>query len=157
MSDDSRASPRIYNPPAQPALSSRITKWADSVRRMRGRLHTFTLPDGARPLSGLPTRDSDDPALAVGDAWSMGLDVLSFYQERIANEGYLRAATERRSLEELARGIGYALRPAVSASTYLAFTIEDAVGAPRSVTIPRGTQVQSVPGPGELPQTFETT
>ncbi len=32
-------------------------------------------------------------------------DVLTFYQERIANEGYLRTATERRSILELAREI----------------------------------------------------
>ena len=42
-------------------------------------------------------------------------DVLGFYQERIANEGYLRTATERRSVLELARTIGYELKPGVAA------------------------------------------
>jgi len=63
-------------------------------------------------LQALTTRDDDDPAIALVDAWAVTLDVLAFYQERIANEGYLRTATERRSLLELARTIGYELRPA---------------------------------------------
>ena len=44
--------------------------------------------------------------------------MLTFYQERIANEAYLRTATERVSLLELARLIDYELRPGVAASTY---------------------------------------
>ena len=59
------------------------------------------------------------------------LDVLSFYQERIANEAFLRTATERRSVLELARLIGYELAPGVAAGTCLAFTLEDAPGSRR--------------------------
>ncbi len=82
--------------------------------------------------------------------------MLTFYQERIANEGYLRTATERRSILELARAIGYELRPAVAASVALAFDLETTPSAPAETTIPVGTKVQSLPGPGEKPQTFET-
>jgi hypothetical protein len=71
---------------------------------------------GKQPLSALTTRDLDDPAIAMLDAWAVALDVLSFYQERIANEGYLRTSTERRSIVELARAIGYELRPGLAAS-----------------------------------------
>ena len=83
-------------------------------------------------------------------------DVLTFYQERIANEAYLRTATDRESLLELAREIGYELAPGVAAGADLAFTVESAVGAPEMVTVPVGTKVLSMPGPGQLPQTFET-
>jgi hypothetical protein len=107
-------------------------------------------------LRALTTRDDDDPAIALLDAWAVSLDVLSFYQERIANEGYLRTATERRSLLELARTIGYELRPGVAASTWLAFTLDGSPGSPRQVTIPAGTRVQSLPTKSELPQSFET-
>ena len=62
-------------------------------------------------------------------------DVLTFYQERIANEGFLRTATERRSVLELARAIGYELKPGVAASVHLAFTVEDAPGAPGVCTL----------------------
>ncbi|MGB9182311.1 MAG: putative baseplate assembly protein [Pyrinomonadaceae bacterium] len=133
------------------------------------------LSDAKRPaLSKLTTRDDDDFSIALLDAWSTVADVLTFYQERIANESYLRTATERVSLLELARLIGYELSPGVAASTYLAFTIEDTPGAfgqgfgtgttapnappkpPPPVTLAKGIKVQSVPGPDEKAQTFET-
>jgi hypothetical protein len=109
-----------------------------------------------RALRSLTTRADDDPAIALLDAWAVSLDVLTFYQERIANEGFLRTATERRSLLELARTIGYELRPGVAASTWLAFTLDGSPGSPREVTIPGGTRVQSLPAKNELPQSFET-
>ena len=52
-------------------------------------------------LSRLQSRETDDFSIALLDAWAVTLDVLSFYQERIANESYLPTATERRSLVEL--------------------------------------------------------
>lgn len=82
-------------------------------------------------------------------------DVLTFYQERIANEGYLRTATERRSVLELARLVGYQPRPGVASSVYLAYTLDD--NFKEETIIPEGARSQSVPGPGELPQSFETS
>ncbi|HEY0602278.1 MAG TPA: putative baseplate assembly protein [Herpetosiphonaceae bacterium] len=108
-------------------------------------------------LDALTSRDDADPSIALIDACATMLDVLAFYQERIANEGFLRTATERRSILELAREVGYELNPGVAASTYLAFTMEEAPGSPATTPIDTGTRVQSLPGPGEQPQTFETT
>ena len=110
-----------------------------------------------KQLGNLRTRENDDFTVALLDGFAAMADVLTFYSERIANEGFLRTATERRSVVELARAIGYELKPGVAASTWLAFTVEDAPGAPGFAVIPRGTRVQSVPGPEETPQTFETT
>ena len=104
----------------------------------------------------LRTRDDNDFSIALVDAWAALLDVLTFYQERITNESYIRTAVERRSVLELARLIGYELRPGVSATVDLAFTLQATAGAPDLVPIEIGTKVQSVPGPNELPQTFET-
>ena len=87
------------------------------------------------------------------DAWAVVAEVLTFYQERIANEGYLPTATERRSLLELARLVNYTLRPGVSASVYLAFTVQSGF----SGTIPAGTRAQSIPGSGQMPQFYETS
>ena len=93
----------------------------------------------------------------------MVADVLGFYQERIANEGFLGTATERRSVHELARLIGYEPKPGVAARAWLAFDVDDRVPAPPgsalppSAIVPAGTRVQSVPGQDELPQTFETS
>jgi hypothetical protein len=110
-----------------------------------------------KALAALTTRRDDDLTVALLDGWATVLDVLTFYQERIANEGFLRTAAERRSILELARAIGYELGPGVAASTWLAFTLDDTAQAPRSLLLDVGTRAQSLPGKDELPQTFETT
>ncbi len=107
-------------------------------------------------LAGLGTRADDDFSIALLDAWATVGDVLTFYGERIANESYLPTASERFSLLEMARLIGYELRPGVAASGFVAFTIESGPGSPAEVTLEPGIKVQSVPGPGEKPQTYET-
>lgn len=109
------------------------------------------------PLRGLTTRDRTDFTIGLADAWASVLDVLTFYQERIANEGYLRTAVERQSVLDLAAEIGYRPSPGVAASTQLVFRLETAPGTPSETLIPRGSKVQSLPGPGETPQTFETS
>lgn len=107
-------------------------------------------------LRALTTRAPDDFTVALLDGWATLADVLTFYQERIANEQWLRTATERDSVLRLARLIGYKPKPGVAASTPLSFTLDETPGAPSRVTIEIGTRVQSVPGAGEKPQTFET-
>lgn len=139
------------NRPGQRAISYRAGVHGTFLRRMLARLQD------APSLAALTTRDRDDPTVAMLDAWATAADVITFYQERIANEGYLRTASERRSALELARFVGHELSPGLAASAFLAFTVEDAPGAPAAVAVPQGTRVQSVPRPGRLPQTFETS
>jgi hypothetical protein len=155
----------IANRPGLDALLYRVGTHGSFLETMLARLSSLwiclsdlnnTQPcqehDKIYPLRGLSTRSPDDPAIAFVDAWATVADVLTFYQERIANEGYLRTATERRSILELARLVGYILRPGVAASVYLAYTLEK----DHDVVILPGNRAQSIPGPGELPQSFET-
>jgi hypothetical protein len=142
----------VKNRPGLSAIAYRVGTHAQFKESMLARLSGSGLP----ALRRLTTRDEDDFSIALLDAWAMVADVLTFYQERTANEFYLRTATEHLSLLELARLIGYELRPGVAASTHLAFTLEDAPGAPAQTTIDAGVKVQSIPGPDEQPQTFET-
>jgi predicted phage baseplate assembly protein len=145
----------VYNRPGLSAIAYRIGTHARFKRSMLARLSDSRLP----VLRDLNTRDDDDFAVALLDAWATVADVLTFYSERIANESYLRTATERLSLLQLARLIGYELRPGVAAGTHLAFELEDTPevpSVPRVVNIEVGTKVQSLPGQDELPQTFET-
>ena len=150
----------IANRPGLSALAYRAGTHSTFFESMVARLSTLCLGsedecragDGLRPLLALTTRERYDPSIALLDAWAMVGDVLTFYQERIANEGYLRTATERRSIIELARLVGYRLRPGVAASVHLALTVEDTETV---VVQPYEVRAQSVPGPGELPQTFE--
>ncbi len=140
------------NRPGLTALSYRIGTHATFLETMKARLSSSAYPK----LAELTTRAADDPSIAMLDAWATVADVLTFYQERIANEGYLRSATERRSVLELARLVGYQLRPGVSSSVYLAYTLDDNFKKEETI-IPKGARSQSIPGPGELPQSFETS
>ena len=141
----------VHNRPGLSAIRYRIGTHGRFKATMLARLSSADLP----ALAGLRTRADDDVSIALLDAWAAVADVLTFYQERIANESYLRTATERRSLAELATLIGYVPRPGVAASVHLAFTLEDA-GTPADIPVPAGARVQSIPGPGETPQAFET-
>jgi len=139
----------IWNRPGLNVLRYRIGIHGSFLESMKARLSSSQYP----MLQNLKTREGDDASIALLDSWATVADVLTFYQERIANEGFLRTATERRSILEMASLIGYRLRPGVAASVYLAFTIENGF----DVEIPKGTRAQSLPGPGELPQPFETS
>lgn len=146
----------LLNRPGLSAIAYRV----GSYQTFRQSLHA-RLSDGRWPvLRGLRTRDDDDFTLALLDAWAVTGDILTFYQERIANESYLRTATERLSILEQSRLLGYQLGPGLAAATHLAFTLEENPGLPQQaaqpVTLAIGTKVQSVPGSDEQPQTFET-
>jgi len=153
------------NAPGQPALAYRVGTHGSFLETMKARLSLHELPGGigydgktvapSRPLATLTTRESTDASIGLIDAWATVADVLTFYQERIANEGFLRTATEMRSVFELSRLVGYRPRPGVAASVYLAYTID--TNTHEEVLIPLGARAQSVPGPGELPQSFETS
>jgi hypothetical protein len=160
----------ISNRLGLPAVSYRIGEYAHFRASLVAGLSSAAYP----ALAGLRTRDADDYTLALLDAFACTADVLTFYQERIANESWLRTATERVSLQEMAKLIGYQLRSGLAAETWLAFALESprlppvpqqanaaapepgafVTGIPTVVTLPVGLKVQSLPGPGEAPQTF---
>lgn len=141
-----------YNRPGLNAIAYRVGTYTQFKQSLLASLSASNHP----ALRGLTTREDSDFFIAFLDACATGADVHTFYSERIINEVYPRTATERLSLLELARLIGYELRPGVAASTYLAFILEDTPGSPGKAIIDIGTKVQSVPNPGEQPQTFET-
>ncbi len=147
----------VTNRPGLSAILYRIGTYQGFRQSLHARLSASRLPR----LRGLRTRDRDDFTIALLDAWAVTGDILTFYQERIANESYLRTATERLSILEQSRLTGYRLGPGLAATTHVAFTMEEAPGDPVKSAWPTslaaGIKIQSVPGPGETPQTFETT
>ncbi len=160
----------VVNRPGLSELRYRVGTHGAFLETMKARLSDMTVDvpdeDGKtttvlHPLSDLTAREPGDPSVAMLDSWAMVADVLTFYQERIANEGYLRTATERLSILELARLVGYTPRPGVASTVYLAYTLdEDRSAAPPKPTtsvIPKGSRAQSIPGPGEQMQSFETS
>src|SRR5579859_6870610 len=160
----------IFNRPGLDELARRVGEYADFYETLLSRisaqwvdvdlnqagLHGEMLVNRVNPLRDLRTRANDDPTIALLDAWAVVADVLTFYSERIANEGYLRTSGELRSLIELARLVGYRRRPGVAASVYLAFTADSAGVSASGLVLPAGARVQSTPDPGLPPQTFET-
>ena len=157
----------LFNRPGLSAIAYRIGAYAQFNDSLLAALSSSNAP----ALAKLLTRDTDDFTIGLFDAFACAADVLTFYQERIANESYLRTASERVSLQEMARLIGYRLRPGVAAETWLAFALEAPktpppglppepgafiTGIAPTLTLATGLQVQSVPGPDETPQTFET-
>ncbi|MFF7019736.1 putative baseplate assembly protein [Streptomyces klenkii] len=140
---------RIWNRPGLPAVAYRTGTHGQFLDTMLARLSDAQ----HQPLAGLTHRRPDDPSIALLDGWAVIADILTFYQERIANEGYLATATEADSLTRLGRLVGHRPRPALAAGTFLAYTLDPGTRA----TIPAGSQVKSTPAPGALPQTFETS
>lgn len=134
----------IDNRPGLSAIAYRIGTFAAFRRAMLEAL--------GRELPALATREPDDHAVTVLEMWAAAADVLTFYQERIANGAYLRTAEHRDQVLRLARLIDYQLRPGLAAEARVAFTLDDN----HTLTIPVGTRLMSVPGPDEKPQFFET-
>ncbi|NAZ73953.1 hypothetical protein GTQ99_00710 [Kineococcus sp. T13] len=113
----------------------------------------------ARPLSGLGTRSPEDPAIALLSAAAGAAHVLAWNVHRSFSDSTLAGTRDRAALVSLTGLLGHVPRPALSATTVLAFTLftpEDFPGSPPAVTVPQGTRIASVPGQGELPVTFET-
>src|SRR5262245_43390725 len=110
------------------AIKYRVGSYRDFYSSILAELSThrvnFEGADSTAPLrDGLRTRDPSDPAIALLDAWAVVGDVLTFYQERLANEAYVHTATEYRSLLELAELVGYHPKPGVAATAFLAFNV----------------------------------
>lgn len=146
----------VTNAPGLTSIGYRVARHSSVKGAILRGLSDHDLP----ALAGLGARDDVDPTIALADGFASMADVLTFYTERIAHESFLRTATERFSVVELSRLIGYRPDPGVAADVWLAFTVEEARTLPRRPAAPVqvhvGTQVQSVPGQDELPVTFET-
>lgn len=141
-----------------PVLRLDIAAGLDALPRQ---LRTF--PDIRRALlAALPTmpalrdwraRNSQDLGLMLLEMWAYVADVLGFYDERIANESYIRTAQRRPSLRRLVQLLGYVPAPGIAGQIVLA-----AIADGRSnVTLPVGTGFRSDAFADQPPQVFEIT
>lgn len=141
------AGPRtIANRPALSRIAYRIGTYGSFRRAMLNRI-------AQQPaLAKWTARDETDYGVALIDMWAYLGDILTFYQERIANEAFLRTAVHRESVMRLAALLDYRPSPGAAATTYVAFFLDKG----KTLEIPIGLRVQSVPGQNEKPQKFET-
>jgi hypothetical protein len=83
-------------------------------------------------------RSEADFGIVLIEIFAYMADILSYYQDRIANESFLATAQERRSVLQHLRLIGYELAPAAPASAELTLTFDNSQS--RTVDIRRGDQ-----------------
>lgn len=135
----------IENRPGLSAISYRVGTFGSFRASM---LHKIA---STPELVDLRMRRSDDYAITILELWAAVADVLTFYQERAANEAFLRSSLHRDSMLRLVRLIAYELAPGTAATTLLAFSVD------QTVTLPQRLRVQSVPSAdNDKPQKFET-
>jgi predicted phage baseplate assembly protein len=149
--------PRI--PAGLSALPRQLAGFPEFRLAMLRQIPAHVLMDAAefplnvqRPLRNWRAREGDDLGIMLLEMWAYVLDVLAFYDERIANEGYLQTAVRPVSLQELIALIGYLPRPAIGSEVTLALFAETGKGL---VSVPIGTGFRSGAFAGEKPQIFE--
>lgn len=139
----------IINPPGQDAIAYRVADFAGFRAALLA-----SLPGEQELTSFAPA--PGDLGLQVLEWWAYLGDILTFYNERIAAEGYLRTATRLDSLDHLVRVLGYRPRPGIAATGQLAVLARPGVPA-GPLAVPAGMAITSTPSPGVPAQTFETT
>ena len=96
-------------------------------------------------------RKEDDLGVMLLEMWAYICDSLSFYDEVLANEAYLRTAQLRPSLRRLVALIGYLPSPAVASTVQLAAFADGRI----PIKLPLGTSFRSGAFDGNPPQVFE--
>jgi len=143
--DGSLEIPAIWNPSTLSHIAYRTGDFL-SIREALLR----PLP-GERELSQWRPSAKRDLAVQMVEWWAYLGDILTFYNERIANQAYLRTADLPESVRNLIRLLGYRPRPGIAAHGVVAALIS----GNSSFTLPKGFAIDSKPGPGQSPQTFE--
>jgi|HubBroStandDraft_6_1064221.scaffolds.fasta_scaffold19995_2 hypothetical protein len=137
----------IFNRAGLSAVEYRVGTYAHFLEAMKEAIA------GAPELRPYWTaRNTSDYGIALLAMWAYVADILTFYQERIANEAFLRTALQPESVTALAALLGYKPSPGVAAEADLVFLLDKL----KQVQIPIGLRVQSVPGQNQKPQKFET-
>ncbi len=144
----------IYNAPGLAAISYRIGTFTSFRQAMIDRAAAPDLLAGTpNPFSGWrPGIDGDYHTFFL-ELWAYLADILTFYQERIANEAYLGTATQRDSALRLVELIAYRPSPGAAASGIASFTL----GPGKTVTVPSGFRIGSRAQPGKTAAVFETS
>ncbi len=159
-----RLLPRYFEPgqrlPGSAEIHYRIGSGETFLRAMLERVRSQEIAGGehagTRPLERFNLEAEGSWFKGLLESWAAVGEVLSFYQERIANEGFLATAREDLSIRELVRLIDYQPFPGAGSSTHVAFTLLGIPDMPERVVVPAGTTIMSIPTKAELPQSWET-
>ena len=91
----------VANRPGLPAVRYRVGTFASFREAM------VEAAAGRPELRGWTSREPDDFGMALLAMWAWIGDVLTFYQERVANEAFIRTALLPESVRRLAGLLGY--------------------------------------------------
>ena len=136
------------NPPGLATISYRVGDFSSFRHALVAHLSTdVTLaPWNPSPVTG-------DLGLQILDWWAYLADILTFYNERAANQAYLGTADRPESVSRLISLLGYRPRPGIGA----AVTLAALAASPAPIAIPAGFAVASKATPAVPSQTFEIT
>jgi hypothetical protein len=139
----------VTNPAGQSQISYRATDFSQIREAL------------LQPLTGEQSLVGWNPA--VGDLglqmlewWAYLGDVLTFYNERIANEDYLRTATFPSNIAGLVDLIGYQPKPGVAAIGQVA-ALRTVAHPNEPLVVPMGMGIASTATPGVPSQNFEVS
>lgn len=135
----------VSNPPGRTSLVYRVGDYASFREAL-----LISRP-GEIELANWRPGAKGDLALQMVEWFAYLADILTFYNERIANQDYLRTADLPESVQRLIRILGYRPRPGIGAIGTLAALLT----GNKAVHVPKGFSIQSKPGPGKQPQIFE--
>ena len=110
-----------WNRPGLDAIQYRIGTFATFLQGMLDAVATVDPPH--YPLRAWTSRHEDDYGVQILELWAYVADIVTFYQERFANEAFLGTATQRESVFRLTAALGYRPRAGVAASVALAFAL----------------------------------
>jgi hypothetical protein len=160
---DDQTPPPPTNLPELPAITYSAGNY---VSFRQAALTPLMAPGSPAPLpveqtlsvNGVPVWRTDgtgDLAVMIAEWFAYIADIIAFYNERIANESYLRTAVLPASVNNLIGVLGYRPRPAIGATGTLAALLSPGPSFGAPITLPKGLQFQSKPSPGLAPQIFE--
>ena len=135
----------IFNSPEQTSILYRV---GDFVSFREALL--LAVPGETELVNWRPGAQGD-LAVQMVEWWAYLADILTFYNERIANQDYLLTADLPESVRGLIRILGYRPRPGVGATGTVAATMSGI----KPFTLPQGFPLQSKATPGKQPQVFE--
>lgn len=124
------ASLPTFAPPRAPRGADYMAKDYDSLLRALLDQLALRAPD-------FRERSEADLGIALLELFAYVGDELSYYQDRVANEGFLQSAVQLESVRRLLRLIDYELSPGIAARAYLTFRVN------QPFTLPAGFEVRS--------------
>jgi hypothetical protein len=145
---ESPADPEVVsNPPGLATIADRVDDFTGFRRALLRPLPGEQALGAWRPAPG-------DLGLQFLEWWAYLADILTFYNERIANEAYLRTAQFPESIAGLVALLGYVPAPGLAATGRVA-AIRTTTRPAEPLVIPAGMQLSSTATPGVPAQTFE--